>query len=93
MRFSRVIRPLVLITFSKDLRRSIKGIIGSWKNIIILILFYFIVMAIWTFIGINLIGNIDDDIMFDKNLMDYNDFFKLFNLLYMLSILDFYPDM
>lgn len=26
-------------------------------------------------------------------MIDYGDFFKLFNMLYMLSTLDFYPDM
>ncbi len=50
-------------------------------------------MAIWTFIGVNLIGNIDEEISYDKNIMDYSDFFELFDMLYMLSILNFYPDM
>jgi hypothetical protein len=50
-------------------------------------------MAVWSFIGINIIGNIDEDISFDRNIMNYNDFFELFEMLYMLSILDFYPDM
>ncbi len=39
LRFGRVIRPLVLISYSKDLRRTIKGIFGSSINIIILIIF------------------------------------------------------
>jgi hypothetical protein len=50
-------------------------------------------MALWAFIGINTVGMIEGEINKDDNIIVYSDFFKLYNLLYMLSILDYYPDM
>jgi hypothetical protein len=50
-------------------------------------------MGVWAFIGTNIIGDITGEITLDTSLIDYSDFFKLFNLLFMLSTLDFYPDM
>ncbi len=82
----------MLISYSKELRRNIKGIGGSLKNLLMLFFFYFIVMAIWTYIGNNLMSEINQEIELDDLLLDYGDFFKLFNLLNMLSILDYYPD-
>ena len=49
-------------------------------------------MALWTFIGINTVGMIEGEVAKDNNIIDYSDFFKLYNLLYMLSIMDYYPD-
>lgn len=49
-------------------------------------------MAVWAYIGTSIIGDISETVELDRNIIDYSDFFKLFNLLYMLSILDFYPD-
>lgn len=92
LRFGRIVRPLVLISYSKDLRRTIKGIFGSSFNIIILLVFQFIVMALWAFIGMNTVGMIEGEISKDDNIIDYADFFKLYNLLNMLSIMDYYPD-
>ena len=88
-----MVRPVVLITYSKELRRNLKGIIGSGKNLFILFMFYFIVMGLWAYIGNNLIGDLGPDVKLDTLLMDYSSFFKLFNMLFMLSILDLYPDM
>jgi hypothetical protein len=92
LRFGRIVRPLLLISYSKDLRRTIKGIFGSSINIIILLVFQFIVMALWAFMGMNTVGMIEGEITKDDNIIDYADFFKLYNLLYMLSIMDYYPD-
>jgi hypothetical protein len=50
-------------------------------------------MALWGFIGVNTVGMVDSEISKDTNIINYSDFFKLYNLLYMLSILDYYPDM
>lgn len=50
-------------------------------------------MALFSFIGVNVIGDISDQFPMDTYIIDYSDFFKLLNLLYMLSIADFYPDM
>ena len=35
-RYSRIIRPFMLVSYSKELRRNCKGILGSGRNIIIL---------------------------------------------------------
>ncbi len=91
-RFGRVVRPLILISYSKELRRNIKGIIGSLKNLFIIICFTFIVMGVWAFIGVNILGDISNELILDDLVMDYSDFFKFFNMLNLLSRLDFYPD-
>jgi succinate dehydrogenase hydrophobic anchor subunit len=65
-RFGRIIRALLIISFSKDLRRNIKGIMNSIQILIILFLVYFIVFAVWSFIGINLIGDIKSTVTLDN---------------------------
>ncbi len=49
-------------------------------------------MSLWSFIGLNTVGMIEGEISKDDNIIDYSDFLKLLNLLYMLSIMDYYPD-
>lgn len=39
LRYSRFVRPFILITYSKELRRSVKGILYSGKSLVILLLF------------------------------------------------------
>lgn len=52
-------------------------------------LLYVVVISTFAFIGVNLIGTIEN---VDKQTQDYGDFFKLFSMLYMVATLDFYPD-
>jgi len=80
-----------MIPYSKDLRRNLLGIIKTSKDLIILFLLYFLIMSMFAFIGINLLPS--DIPTVDKNVQDYTDFFKLLFMLFVLSTLDFYPDM
>lgn len=64
-RFARYARPLMMIPYSKDLRRNLLGIIKTSKDLIILFILYFVVMSMFAFIGINLLPN-DIEIL-DKN--------------------------
>ncbi|CAK69287.1 unnamed protein product (macronuclear) [Paramecium tetraurelia] len=89
IRFSRLIRPALMIFFSKDLRRNLKGIAKASKDLLLLFLLYVIIISTFAFIGINLIGQLDT---VDLETQDYGDFFKLFNMLFMAATLDFYPD-
>jgi two pore calcium channel protein 1/two pore calcium channel protein 3 len=81
----------MMICYSKDLRRTLLGILKTSKDLIILFILYFVVISMFAFIGINLLPS--DINMIDKNVMDYSDFFKLFFMLFTLGTLDFYPDM
>ena len=82
-----------MFCYSKDLRRNIKGILDSISILLVLFIVYFIVIAVWAFVGINLIGDISDQVPLDTLTVDYSDFGKLSFMLYILSTLDFYPDM
>ena len=46
--------------FSKDLRRNLKGIMKASRDLFILILLYLIIISIFSFVGINLIGRLDN---------------------------------
>lgn len=59
-RISRILRPLYMVYYSKDLRRTLKGIIKASKDLLLLFLLYIIVISIFSFIGINLIGSIEN---------------------------------
>ena len=72
-RFARYARPLMMIPYSKDLRRNLLGIIKTSKDLIILFILYFVVMSMFAFIGINLLPT-DIEIL-DKNVQDYSNFF------------------
>lgn len=48
-----------MIFYSKDLRRNIKGIIRASRDLLLLIMLYIIIISIFAFIGINLIGTLD----------------------------------
>ncbi|CAD8124310.1 unnamed protein product [Paramecium sonneborni] len=89
IRFSRIIRPILMVFYSKDLRRNLKGIIKASQDLILLFLLYLIIISTFSFIGINLIGSLQN---VDIDTQDYGDFFKLFNMLFMAATLDFYPD-
>lgn len=58
IRFSRILRPTLMIFFSKDLRRNLKGVIMAAKDLLLLVLLYIIIISTFSFIGINLIGQI-----------------------------------
>jgi two pore calcium channel protein 1/two pore calcium channel protein 3 len=47
---------MLMIFFSKDLRRNLKGVMKAAKDLLLLVLLYIIVISTFSFIGINLIG-------------------------------------
>jgi hypothetical protein len=51
------------------------------------------VFSFWAFIGINLIGDLDEDIIIDTTVADTSNFWQMMNLLFILSTLDAYPDL
>ena len=59
-RFSRLLRPLYMVFYSKDLRRTLKGIVKASRDLLLLFLLYIIIISIFSFIGINLIGSIEN---------------------------------
>ena len=59
-RFSRLLRPLYMVFYSKDLRRTLKGIVKAGRDLLLLFLLYIIIISIFSFIGINLIGSIEN---------------------------------
>lgn len=89
IRFSRILRPAFMIFYSKDLRRNLKGIAKASRDLVLLLLLYIIIISTFSFVGINLIGQIP---VTDQDTQDYGDFLKLFNMLFMAATLDFYPD-
>ncbi len=93
LRFSRLLRSFFLISFSKNLRRNIKGVIGSLKNLLLLFLLYFLIILLWAFIGINLIGDLKDIVPYDTLSNNYGNLLNLSYMLYLLSFMDYYPDM
>jgi two pore calcium channel protein 1/two pore calcium channel protein 3 len=46
--------------YSKDLRRNLKGIMKASRDLFLLILLYMIIISIFSFIGINLIGRLEN---------------------------------
>lgn len=46
--------------FSKDLRRNLKGIMKASRDLCILVILYIIIISLFAFIGINLIGKLDN---------------------------------
>lgn len=46
--------------FSKDLRRTLKGIMKASRDLGLLIALYLIIISIFSFVGINLIGELDN---------------------------------
>lgn len=48
-----------MIFYSKDLRRNLKGIAKASKDLVLLFLLYAIIISTFSFIGINLIGEIE----------------------------------
>ncbi len=69
------------------------GLIGSLKNLLLLFLLYIAIIALWAFIGINLIGDLNSIVPYDNLSSDYSNFMNLSYMLYLLSFMDYYPDM
>jgi len=59
IRYSRAIRSFFLISYSKELRRNLVGILKSVKDLLLLFLLYVVIIFVWTFIGINLLGDLN----------------------------------
>lgn len=89
VRFSRILRAFLMPLYSKDLRRTLKGILKASRDLFLLIVLYLFIISIFSFVGINLIGELDN---VDKTTQDYGNFLKLFSMLLMTATLDFYPD-
>lgn len=89
LRYSRIFRAFILVSYSKDLRRNLLGILRSLKQLLILFLFYFTIIGIWAYVGSNLFTT---QPAIDESMTDYTDFFKLFNMLFIVSTMDFIPD-
>ncbi|CAD8182723.1 unnamed protein product [Paramecium octaurelia] len=89
VRFSRLLRAFLMPLYSKDLRRTLKGILKASRDLFLLIVLYLFIISIFSFVGINLIGELDN---VDKTTQDYGNFLKLFSMLLMTATLDFYPD-
>lgn len=54
------------IFYSKEMKRTIKGILKSIKHMIELLFFYLILILVWALIGFLIINNLDYEILFDK---------------------------
>lgn len=89
VRFSRICRTLLMPMFSKDLRRTLKGIMKASKDLCLLVVIYLVIISIFAFVGVNLIGTLDNC---DNLTQDYGNFLKFFSMLFFTSTLDFYPD-
>lgn len=48
-----------MIFYSKDLRRNLKGMAKASRDLVLLLLLYIIIISTFSFIGINLIGEIE----------------------------------
>ncbi|CAD8079364.1 unnamed protein product [Paramecium sonneborni] len=89
VRVSKICRTMLMPMYSKDLRRNLKGIMKAGKDLLLLIMLYLIIISLFSFIGINFIGRLEN---VDQRTQDYGDFFKFFSMLFMVATLDFYPD-
>jgi hypothetical protein len=61
--------------------------------VIILLILYISLISIWGYIGINLISDIKEAASHDDLTSNYRDFFQMSFMLYILSTMDFFPDM
>lgn len=59
-RVSKICRTMLMPMYSKDLRRNLKGIMKAGKDLLLLIMLYLIIISLFSFIGINFIGRLDD---------------------------------
>lgn len=57
---------VILVLYQKQLRRTVKGILQSMKQMFDLLLFFLILIVIYAFIGVLLIGDLDGHEPYDK---------------------------
>ena len=57
-----------------------------------IVLFFLLITAIFAIIGVRVIGDLDNDVEFDKFLSNFSEFGTAFNTLYLLFSKDVYPD-
>jgi hypothetical protein len=48
--------------YNKDLRRTVKSILYSFKQMIQLILFLLLMTIFWALVAVKIIGNLDGDV-------------------------------
>lgn len=84
---------IVLIFFrANELRRSLKSLIYSLKQIVQLFVFFILMTFFWAGLGLKFIGDLDGEAEYDIYSSNFNNFFKAFNILYALISFDGYPD-
>ena len=54
------------IFFSKEMRRTFKGIVKSVKHMFDLLIFYLLLMLVWALIGFLIINNLDHQVEYEK---------------------------
>jgi hypothetical protein len=89
-RFGRVFRVIVMITYSKDLRRTLMGILHSSKNLMLLFLLYALIISAFAYVGSSILPETPNT---DSNVLDYTTFTTLFTDLFIMSTIDMFPDM
>lgn len=57
-----------------------------------IVLFFLLITAVFAIIGVRVIGDLDNDVEFDKFISNFSDFGPAFNTLYILFSKDVYPD-
>ena len=55
-----------MFCYSKNLRRNVKGILDSIRVLVVLFIVYFVVISVYAFVGINLIGDISSQVPQDR---------------------------
>ena len=66
---------VMTIFFSKEMRRTFKGIIKSIKNMFDLLIFYLLIMLVWALIGFLIINNLDHEVEFEEVINYYISIF------------------
>ena len=52
--------------YDKELRRTLKSILLSFKQILQLILFFLLMTIFWAVIAVKMIGSLDDEVKYDE---------------------------
>lgn len=52
--------------YSKEMRRTLKGILKSIKQMFDLLIFYFSLILVWALIGVLIINNLDGEYKYDE---------------------------
>ena len=62
---------VIAIFFSKEMRRTFKGIVKSVKHMVDLLIFYLLLMLVWALIGYLIINNLDHSVEYEEVSMIY----------------------